>query len=54
MRRDKHLQINKICQEIEENSLTNSTKEFYPGIRSLTNKFRPTNETVKDKSGNKM
>ena len=54
MRRYKNLHINKIYKEIEENSMNNSTKELYGGIRNLTKKFQFTTEIIKDKSGSTL
>ena len=51
---DKNLHINKICKEIEENSINNSSKELYRGIRNPTKKFQPIVETIKDKSGSTL
>lgn len=51
MRSDKNQQINSLCEKIETDSITNSTKDLYQGVKSLTRKFKPTIETVKDKDG---
>ena len=54
MRRDKNQQIDKVCQEIEDNSITNSTRDLYRGIKNLTMKFKPTIDTIKDENGNPL
>ena len=54
MRRDKNQQINNVCQKIEENSITNSTRDLYRGIKGLTKKFKPTIATEKDENGHAL
>ena len=39
------------CRKFNKKS---SAKELYRGIRNLTKKFRPTNETIKDKNGSTL
>ena len=51
MRRDKEAHVKKQCGDIEVNSATNSTKELYQGVRNLTNKFRPSNDSIKSEDG---
>ena len=51
MRKDKDKFINEQCQRIEEKFITNSVKDLYAGVKSLTSKFRPSIDTVKDDDG---
>ena len=48
MRQDKDRQIKDLCKNIEDNWVTNSTKDLYQGVKKLTNKFRPTVDNIKD------
>ena len=54
MRKDKNQQIDRVCKKIEENSITNSTRDLYRGIKDLTKKFKPTIDTIKDENGNAL
>ena len=51
MRRDKEKYINDQCKRIEDNSITNSIKDLYQGVKNLTNIFKPTIDTIKDETG---
>ena len=51
MRRDKEKCINEQCKRIEDNSITNSIKDLYQGVKNSTNKFKPTIDTIKDENG---
>ena len=51
MRKDKEKYINQQCKRIEDNSITNSVKDLYQGVKSLTNKFKPSIDTIKDENG---
>ena len=51
IRKDKDKFINDQYQYIEENSGTNSLKDLFQGVRSLTSNFRPSIDTVKDENG---
>ena len=51
MRKDKDRFINEQCQRIEEKFITNSVRDLYAGVKSLTSKFRPSIDTVKDDDG---
>ena len=51
MRRDKEKYINEQCKSIEDNSITNSIKDLYQGVKNLTNKFKPMIDTIKDENG---
>ena len=51
MRKDKENHIIDQWQRIEENSFSNSLKDFYKGVKSLTNKFEPTIDRVKSEDG---
>ncbi|XP_063593072.1 uncharacterized protein LOC134770132 [Penaeus indicus] len=50
MRQDNDRKINELCQTIESNSVTNSIKDLFQGVKKLTNKFRPTIDTIKDEN----
>ena len=50
-RKDKDKFINEQCQQIEEKFITNSVKDLYAGVKSLTSKFKPSIDTVKDDDG---
>ena len=52
MRKDKEKHINEQCKRIEDKSITNSIKDLYQGVKTLTNKFKPTIDTIKDENGN--
>ena len=54
MRKDKNQQIDRVCKKIEENSITNSTRDLYRVIKDLTKKFKPTIDTIKDENGNAL
>ena len=49
MRKLKEKYINEQCKCIEENSITNSVEDVYQGVKNLTNKFKPTIDTIKMK-----
>ena len=51
MRRDEEKYSNEQCKCIEDNSITNSIKDLYQGGKNLTNKFKPTIDTIKDENG---
>ena len=51
IRKDKEKFINEQCQYIEENSIANSLKDLYQGVRRLTRKFNPRIDTVNDEDG---
>ena len=51
MRKDKDKFINEQCQRIEEKFITNSVKDLYAGVKSLTSKFKPSIDTVKEDDG---
>ena len=51
MRKDKEKFINEKCRHIEEKSITNSLKDLYQGVKSLTRKFNPRIDTVKADDG---
>eukprot|EP00795_Rhopilema_esculentum_P008169 gene8169-14099_t len=53
-RKDKNHQIDRVCKKIEENSITDSTRDLYRGIKDLTKKFKPTIDTIKDENGNAL
>ena len=36
---------------MEQNRITNSTKDLYQGVRNITKKFQPSNDTVKKEDG---
>ena len=52
MRKDKEKYINEQCKHIEDKSITNSIKDLYQGVKTLTNKSKPTSDTSKDENGN--
>ena len=51
MRKDKEQFVEDQCKNIEENAMTNSTRELFNGVRSLTRKFRPAINTIKNEAG---
>ena len=51
MRKDKQRAIDNQCQELEEKSVTNSTKHLYKDVNNLTRKSRPATDVVKNESG---
>ena len=51
MRKDKNRYINEQCALIEQNSITNTTKDLYQGVKNLTRKFKALVDTIKDKEG---
>ena len=51
MRKDKRRAIDNQCQELEEKSVTNSTKDLYKAAKNLIRKFRPATDVVKNESG---
>ena len=51
MRMDKNRYINEQCALIEQNSITNTTKDLYQGVKNLTRKFKAHVDTIKDKEG---
>ena len=51
MCKDKQRAIVNQCQELEEKSVTNSTKDLYKAVKNLTRKFRPATDVVKNESG---
>ena len=51
LRRDKDKYINEQCEVIENNAVTNATKELYQTVRNITKKFKPSSDTVKDEDG---
>ena len=50
-RKDKDKIINEQCQLIEEKFIANYVKDLYTGVKSLTSKFRPSIDTVKEDDG---
>ena len=50
MRKDKQRAIDNQCRELEEKSVTNSTKDLYKAVKDLTRKFRPATDIVKNES----
>ncbi len=36
---------------VEQNSITNSTKDLNKGVKNKTKKFKSSNDTVEDKDG---
>ena len=50
MRKDKEQFIEDQCKMTEENAMTNSIRELFNGVRSLTRKFRPATNTVKNEA----
>ena len=51
VRQDKVKYVNEQCQAIEQNSITNTTKDLYRKLKNLTRKFRPTVDTIKYEEG---
>ena len=51
IRQDKVKYINEHCKAIEQNSITNTTKDLYRIVKNLTRKFRPTVDAIKDENG---
>ena len=51
MRKDKENLIVDQCKKVEQNRITNSTKDLYQGVRNITKKFKPSNDTVKEEDG---
>ena len=51
MRKDIEKYINEQCKRIEDNSIRNSIKDLYQGVKTLTNKFKPSIDTIKDENG---
>ena len=49
--KDKQHAIDNQCQELEEKSVTNSTKDLCKAVKHLTRKFRPATDLVKNESG---
>ena len=39
------------CKIVEANRLANSTKDLYQGVRNITKKLKPANDTVKEEDG---
>ena len=52
LRREKTSQIHAICENVQRNSVSNSTKEHYQGVRKLAKKLRPNIDTIKSDDGN--
>jgi len=51
MRRDKEKYIKEQCKWIEDNSITNSIKDLYQGVKNVTTKFKTTIDKIKDENG---
>ena len=51
MRKDKDKFINEQFRQIEEKFITNSVKDLYAGVKSLTSKLRPGIDTLKEDDG---
>ena len=51
MRKDKEQFVEDQCKKIEENALTNSTRELFNGVRPFTMKFRPAINAIKNEAG---
>ena len=52
LRRDKEQNIIKQCEEIENNSKQNATRDLYRAVKNITRRFNPRLEVVKDDSNN--
>ena len=44
--------VNEQCEAIEQNSITNTTRDLYRKVKNLTIRFRPIVDTIKDEEGN--
>ena len=51
MRNNKEQFVQDQCKKIEENAMTNFTRELFDGVWSLTRKFRPVMNTIKNEAG---
>ena len=51
IRKDKERFVEDQCRKIEKNATLNSTRELFKGRKSLTRKFCPTVDTIKDEAG---
>ena len=54
MRKDKEKYINEQSKCIEGNSIIHSIKDLYQGVKTLTNKFKPTIDPIKDENGKNL
>ena len=52
LRHDKKQNIIKQCEEIENNSKQNATRDLYRAVKNITRRFNPRLEVVKDDSNN--
>ena len=52
LRHDKEQNIIKQCEEIENNSKQNATRDLYRAVKNITRRFNPRLEVVKDDSNN--
>ena len=50
MRKDKQRAIDEQCKQLEEKSVTNSTKDLYSVVKNLTRKFKPATDAVKSEN----
>ena len=51
IRQDQVKYINEQCEAVEQNSITNTTKDLYRRVKNLTRKFRSTVDAIKDENG---
>ena len=51
MRNDEDNFILEQCRKVEENYITNSTKDLYQALKNITKKYKPTNDTIKSEGG---
>ena len=52
LRHDKEQNIIKQCEEVENNSKQNATRDLYKAVKNITRRFNPRLEVVKDDSNN--
>ena len=50
-RRDKQRVTEKQCPVVEEKSVTNSSKDLYNAVKTITRKFKPKIDAVKSENG---
>ena len=51
MRKDKQRAIDEQCKQLEEKSVTTSTKDLYSVVKNLTKKIKPATDAVKSENG---
>ena len=51
IRKDKEKYLDEQCKRIDDNSITDSIKDLYQGVKTLTNKFKPMIHTIKNENG---